>query len=321
MAGIPDAEVRKLLVFFYEGTFFGDGFFGMTRIEMFTGKGGVGKTTMSVATALKYAQSGKTLLISTDPSGSLSQIFSQALDQQVMAVAANLDAVELTREQVLALWRAKFAEEIYAVISSFLPVGREIIDYLEGAPGIEDEFMLDYLLTKSQANIYQTIVWDTAPTVTTLNLLNIQQLFYTHLTQAQKVYLKVKGIFSQVDPLSLINKWRELTAQIIVMLQTQTTAWVVANPERLPVEQALQVAASLTSFGIGVNGFLLNKMLPLELCGAHPFWLAKFEAQQCCRQRLLEAAGELPVKEIPELSSEKMALGVAGEVSGLLGKL
>ena len=61
---------------------------------MFTGKGGVGKTTMSVATALKYAQSGKTLLISTDPSGSLSEIFSQPLDQRVTEVAGNLDAVE-----------------------------------------------------------------------------------------------------------------------------------------------------------------------------------------------------------------------------------
>ena len=292
----------------------------MTRIEMFTGKGGVGKTTMSVATALKYAQSGKTLLISTDPSGSLSQIFSQALDQQVVEVASNLDAVELTRQQVLALWRAKFGEEIYTVLSAFLPVGREIIDYLEGAPGIEDEFMLDYLLTKAQSNIYQTIVWDTAPTVTTLNLLNIQQLFYTHLTQAQKVYLKVKGVFMQADPLSLINKWRQLTARIIEMLQTQTTAWVVANPERLPVEQAINIAASLTAFGIGVNGFILNKMLPPELCGTHPFWQAKFESQQRWRKRMLRSADGRRVKEIPELSGEMQAYGLLAEVAELLGK-
>ncbi|MDO9043012.1 MAG: ArsA family ATPase [Desulfocapsaceae bacterium] len=292
----------------------------MTRIEMFTGKGGVGKTTMSVATALQHAQSGKTLLISTDPSGSLSQIFSQALDQQVTEVASNLDAVELTRKQVLALWRAKFGDEIYTVLSSFLPVGREIIDYIEGAPGIEDEFMLDYLLTKAQSTVYQTIVWDTAPTVTTLNLLFIQQLFYSHLTQAQKVYLKIKGVFTHVDPLSLINKWRHLTAQIIEMLQTQTTAWVVANPERLPVEQALTIAASLTTFGIGVNGFILNKMLPAELCGTHPFWQAKFESQQRWRERMSQAAGGQMVKEIPELSGERMAHGLLEEVSELLGK-
>jgi len=275
---------------------------------------------MAVATALNSAQSGKTLLISTDPSGSLSQIFSQPLDQRVTEVASNLDGVELTRKLVLDLWRAKFGDEIYTVLSSFLPVGREIIDYIEGAPGVEEEFMLDYLLTKARSNLYQTIVWDTAPTVTTLNLLCIQQLFYTHLTQAQKLYLKVKGVLTHGDPLALINKWQHLTAQILAMLQSDTTAWVVANPERLPVEQALNIAASLTAFGIKVNGFILNKMLPLELCCAHPFWQVKFDAQQRWRQRLLQAADGRRVTEIPELSGEQLAHGFLGEVAGLLGK-
>ena len=293
----------------------------MTKIEMFTGKGGVGKTTMSVATALQYAQSGKTLLISTDPSGSLSEIFSQSLDQRVTEVAVNLDAVELTRELVLDLWRKKFADEIYAVLSSFLPVGREIIDYIEGAPGIEEEFMLDYLLTMAQSGTYETIVWDTAPTVTTLNLLFIQQLFYTHLTQAQKVYMKVKSVFNTVDPLALINKWKHLTAQIIELLQTDTTAWVVANPERLPVEQALNISDSLTKFGIDVNGFILNKMLPLELCQDHPFWQAKFQAQQRWRKRMLQAADARIVKEIPDLLGEMKVDGFLGEVSELLRKV
>jgi len=290
----------------------------MTKIEMFTGKGGVGKTTMSVATALHYAQSGRTLLISTDPSGSLSEIFAQPLDQRIVSVAANLDAVELTRRLVLDLWREKFADEIYAVLSSFLPVGREIIDYIEGAPGIDEEFMLDYLLTMAQSGDYQTIVWDTAPTVTTLNLLFIQQLFYSHLTQAQKVYMKVKGVFNKVDPLTLIDKWLKLTAQIIDLLRTDTSAWVVANPEHLPVEQALDIARSLTDFEIEVNGFILNKLLPLEVCEQHPFWLAKYKAQQDCRENLLRAAGTLPVKEIPELSGKMKIDGFLGEVAKLL---
>ncbi len=293
----------------------------MAKIEMFTGKGGVGKTTMSVATALQYAQAGKTLLISTDPSGSLSEIFSQALDQRVTTVAANLDAVELTRQLVLDLWREKFADEIYVVLSSFLPVGREIVDYIEGAPGIEEEFMLDYLLTMAQSGAYRTIVWDTAPTVATLNLLFIQQLFYSHLTQAQKVYMKVKGVFNKVDPLALINKWRQLTAQVIELLQTETTAWVVANPERLPVEQALDIADSLTKFGIGVNGFILNKVLPPEVCSTHPFWQTKFQAQQRWRKRMLLAADGRIVKEIPELLGEMRVDGFLGEVSELLRKV
>lgn len=287
---------------------------------MFTGKGGVGKTTMSVATALQHAGVGKTLLISTDPSGSLSEIFSRPLDRKVHTVAPNLDAVELTRKLVLDLWRDKFAEEIYTVLSSFLPVGREIIDYIEGAPGIDEEFMLDYLLTMAESGDYRTIIWDTAPTVTTLNLLFVQQMFYSHLTQAHKLYFKVKKVFNKVDPLALIDKWRSLTERIIELLQTDTCAWVVANPEPLPIEQAFDIADSFNDFGIEVKGFILNKVLPAELCQGHPFWQEKFNAQQKCREKMQQKSNNRPLKEIPELIGDIQVDGFLREVAGLLHK-
>ncbi|NPA24836.1 MAG: ArsA family ATPase [Deltaproteobacteria bacterium] len=288
-----------------------------TKIEMFTGKGGVGKTTMSVAGALYHSRFGRTLLISTDPSGSLSEIFSRPLDQRVTEVDENLEVVELTRRLVLDLWRKKFADEIYTVLSSFLPVGREIIDYIEGAPGIDEEFMLDYLLTAARSGRYETIVWDTAPTVTTLNLLFVQRLFYSHLTQAQKVYIKVKNVFSRVDPLALINQWLELTAAIIELLKTDTRSWVVANPERLPVEQALDIAASLADFGIGINGFILNKLLPGEVCAGSSFWEEKYSRQQDWRECLRQRAA-YPVREIPDLAGELSTPESLATVTSLL---
>ncbi len=290
----------------------------MTNIEMFTGKGGVGKTTTSVATALRHAKDGKTLIISTDPTGSLSNVFSCRVDKEICTVAPNLDAVELTREMILALWREKFADDMYAVLSSFLPVGRDIIDYIEGAPGIDEEFMLDYLLTVADSGKYQMIVWDTAPTITTLNLLFIQELFYSHLTQAQKIYLKVKNVFEKVDPLALIEQWRTLTLGIIDLLQSRTSSWVVANPEYLPVDQAMNVADSLEDFGIRVNGFIMNKVLSEEICQGHPFLTAKFDAQQKYRQQLRQAAADKTYKEIPELTGEMNIRGLLGEVAEYL---
>lgn len=290
------------------------------KIEMFTGKGGVGKTTMSVATALRRSEIGRTLLISTDPSGSLSEIFQKPLDKDVHTVAPNLDAVELTRQLVLELWREKFAEDLYAVLSSFLPVGREIIEYIEGAPGIDEEFMLDYLLTMADSGDYDFIVWDTAPTVTTLNLLFIQQMFYSHLTQAHKLYFKVQKVFNKVDPMALIDTWRTLTERIINMLQNDTVARIVANPEPLPVEQAADIAASFKDFGIEVEGFILNKVLPEEVCQTHPFWQAKFDAQQKCREKMQIKAKNLPVKEIPELVGDIDIDGFLGQVAKLLHK-
>jgi len=290
----------------------------MTNIEMFTGKGGVGKTTTSVATALRHARDGKTLLISTDPTGSLSNIFSRRVDQEVCTVAPNLDAVELTRKMILALWREKFADDVYAVLSSFFPVGRDIIDYIEGAPGIDEEFMLDYLLTMADSGEYRMIVWDTAPTVTTLNLLFIQELFYSHLTQAQKIYLKVKNVFHKADPLALIDQWRTLTLRIIELLQSRTSGWVVANPEHLPVDQAMNVADSLQNFGIKVNGFIMNKVLSEEICQGHPFLTTKFAAQQKYRQQLRQVAAARMYREIPELTGEMNIHGLLKDVAKYL---
>ena len=260
----------------------------------------------------------KRLLEDTDPSGSLSEIFSQPLDQKLHTVAPNLDAVELNRKLVLDLWREKFADDVYTVLSSFLPVGREIIDYIEGAPGIDEEFMLDYLLTMADSGDYDTIVWDTAPTVTTLNLLFIQRMFYTHLTQAHKLYFKVKKVFNNVDPLSLIEKWSTLTQRIIELLQNNTSTWIVANPEPLPVEQAFDIAESFDEFGIEVKGFILNKVLPEELGQGHPFWQAKFNAQQKCRATMQNKAGSYPIKEIPEMISSIEIDGFLKDVSTIL---
>lgn len=285
---------------------------------MFTGKGGVGKTTTSVATALGHAQDGKTLLLSTDPTRSLSNVFSRRVDREICNVGHNLDAVELTRTLILALWREKFGEDLYEVLSSFLPVGREILDYIEGAPGIDEEFMLDYLLTIADSGQYQTIVWDTAPTITTLNLLFIQDLFYSHLTQAQKIYLKVKTVFHQVDPLSLIDQWRTLTLNIIELLQTRTSAWVIANPEHLPVDQAVTVSQSLEDFGISVNGFIMNKVLPEEISLEHPFLKAKYDGQQRYRESLRLASEGKQYREIPELLGEMNPNGLLKEVATYL---
>ncbi len=272
----------------------------MKPILMFTGKGGVGKTTLAAASGLYWAQKAPTLLVSTDPAGSLTEIFGLAGGPEEEEVRPGLWAVELTREKVLALWREKFAQDIYAVLSAFFPVEEDIIDYIEGAPGIETEFMLDFLLTRLNTGRYGFIIWDTAPTASILKLLEVQYLFYTHLTQAQKVYLRVKGLFKGADPLSLIAKWRRLTEDIIAMLREKTAAWVVANPERLPVQEALSLARSLADFGVEVKGFILNKLLPEDLCPGCDFLEKKRLYQRDWQDYLLQKSPH-PVKVVPEM--------------------
>ena len=275
----------------------------MSEIMMFTGKGGVGKTTMSAATALFFAKTKKTLIVSTDPSGSLENIFHIGFEDKIKHIEENLDIVELTRKTVLRLWREKFADEIYTVLSSFLPVEKDIINYIEGAPGIDEEFMLDYVLTALKSGKYDLIVWDTAPTASILNLLKVQYLFYTHLTQAQKVYLTLKSVIKSENPLNLIRKWRTLTENIIDMLKNNTSAWIVTNPERLPVEQALSLGNSLKSFGIFINGYILNRLLADNICKSCEFLNSKRLYQKTWKDTLYQKS-TLPIKTVPEISGD-----------------
>ncbi len=270
---------------------------------MFTGKGGVGKTTLSAASALLSKEDRRTLLLSTDPAGSLAEIFQRDLTEKTVSVVPKLDVVELSRKTVLKLWHDQFADEIYSVLSSFLPVEKDILNYIEGAPGIDEEFMLSYLLNIQRSGTYDVIIWDAAPTSTTLKLLDLQKIFYTHLTEAEKLYLKFRGFLKGANPVELIAKWRRLTEDVINMLKRDTSVWIVANPERLPVEQALMIAASLADFGIGVNGYVMNRLLAENICSGCNFLEKKFLSQKRWRETLARKSSR-PILEVPELAEE-----------------
>ena len=101
------------------------------RIVMFCGKGGVGKTTTASATALHFAKKGKrTLLLSTDPSPSLSDILEVDVKGNITKIqsVSGLAAVELDYEDIVEQWTEKFGDEVYDVISSFLPIETDIIE-------------------------------------------------------------------------------------------------------------------------------------------------------------------------------------------------
>jgi len=243
------------------------------RIVMFCGKGGVGKTTCASTTALHFTLNGKrTLLISTDPSPSLSDMFETDVMGNIKTVASTrLDAVELDYDKIVDLWKEKFGEEVYDVVSSFLPVEHDIIDYIAGAPGIGDEFALSYIYDLYVSGLYDVIVWDTAPAGGTLSLLKLEDTFFRHLGEAARLYVKVRTALNALtqgkakDPLKIIGEWQKLAHDILSMVKDDNTmALMVTIPEALSVNQTKRVAEELEKFGINVGGLIINQVLTEE---------------------------------------------------------
>ena len=245
----------------------------MVRVVSFWGKGGDGKTTCAASVALKLAQEGRSvLLISSDYVPALSEILGVSLSPRPTRVWRGLWAAELDESAIIELWKARFGDEVYKVVSSFLPVGKEIVDYIAGAPGIADQYALYYVYELWREGGYDYIVWDTMAAGGGLRMLRIEREVYTHLGDAARMYLRLKGFLERLrrgegDPLSLIESWRELAENVLGFLAAEDhRAYLVTRPAYLDYAISKRIFSELTSFDMNVSGVIVN-MAPSEECG------------------------------------------------------
>ncbi|MCD6484518.1 MAG: ArsA family ATPase [Candidatus Odinarchaeota archaeon] len=250
-----------------------------TRIIAMFGKGGVGKTTCSAALATKLAEKYKVLIITNDPTPALSDIYGVKLRAEPTQIKGyNLYGVEISSEMAIQLWKKKFGDDVYQVLSSILPVDESIIDYVAGAPMISDEFIPAYLLELWKSNEYDFIVWDTAPAGGTLRLIKLEQEMYEHLGSAAKLYLSMKSVIDKISrkrkksPLKLIEEWKKLAEEILQMVSSpQFHAYIVTIPEWLGLTQAKKIYEEMTEFSIHIKGIIVNQVASHDICDCE-FW-------------------------------------------------
>jgi len=209
-----------------------------------------------------------------EPSPSLTDILEINVLGDITKVpeVQNLEAVELDYDKVLEMWKIKFGDEIFEVISSFLPVEEEIIDYIAGAPGIDEEFALSYVFDIYMSGEYDVIVWDTAPAGGTLSLLYLQETFYNHMRDAAKLYIRLKETLEALtgrekrDPLKIIGEWEKLAENVLLMVRAENTvAYLVTIPEGLGVSQTERIKKDLEKFQVNIGGIIINNYIPVEL--------------------------------------------------------
>jgi arsenite-transporting ATPase len=239
------------------------------QVLMFGGKGGVGKTTTSATTALHYASAGRqTLIVSSDLTPSLSDIFETQVGATETAIpnVPNLWGLEIDPEEVMRRWKVKFGPEIYEASQIFVDMPYdELVDYVAMAPGIQEEFMLDFILERVRSGQYDLVVWDTAPAGDTLRLLELPYKFLNHLRTAPRVYLGVRDKLqlSKTPFLELIDSWRALSKEIAEFFRdpANTEFILVTIPEALGVYQAQRLVGEFAHFGLDIHHLIVNHVI------------------------------------------------------------
>jgi arsenite-transporting ATPase len=302
------------------------------ELVLIGGKGGVGKTTCATAIAVHFARLGrKTLVISSDPTPSLSDIFEKEIgDRQTPITAVDgLYAIEISSDVVLNMWRERFGPEIYEVISSFANIDYEFVDYIGTAPGIEEEYMLSYILGLVESKEFDLVVWDTAPAGHTLRLLHLPQIFLKHLEAATKFYMNIYSYFDKLKEavklqkgkrtlLEIISSWETIALKIVDFIRDQEKSEfiIVTIPEALGVKQTERIIADFDQYELMVNHMIINNVVKEADC---PFHKARKAMQSEYIKILKDRYGQrIKLIKVPMAPHEIKGVGRIEQVSEIL---
>ena len=251
------------------------------KVIMFCGKGGVGKTTCAAATALHHASTGKkTLVISTDLTPSLRDIFELDGEKKPAVVTENLYLDEIGYDDVKLLWDKKFGPEVYEVFSSFISISYEdFVEFIVSIlPGLRDEFMVDYVRELSESGEFDTVVWDTAPAGQTLGLLEMPSMLNKHLKPALRIYSSLKIMRQKKrSVLGVIKEWQKLSEKDIEFLKNGVDFNLVTIAEALAVRQLEGIFEEFQAFGLRIGHIIINQVIEET---DSPFLLNKAQMQQ-----------------------------------------
>jgi arsenite/tail-anchored protein-transporting ATPase len=255
------------------------------KLIMIGGKGGVGKTTCASAIAVKIAADGKkVLVISSDPTPSLSDIFEVTIGSEETKIIDQYElyGLEISSEVVLNKWKERFGSEIYEVISSFARVDYDFVDYIGTAPGIEEEYMLSFIVDLVEGGKYDAVVWDTAPAGHTLRLLHLPHLFLKHLEAATKFYMNMYSYLERLKEmtglkgskrtlLAIIENWEGLSKKIIEFIRddNMTKYVIVTIPEALGVKLTGRMIEEFEKNGLEVKDIIINYAVKSGDCQFH----------------------------------------------------
>jgi arsenite-transporting ATPase len=267
------------------------------RFLFFTGKGGVGKTSIACATAIQLAEAGqRVLLVSTDPASNVGQVFGISIGNHITAIAnvPGLAALEIDPQAAAQAYRDRIVGPVRGVLPE--AVVKSVEEQLSGACTTEiaafDEFTA--LLTESALTAdYDHIIFDTAPTGHTIRLLQLPGAWNGFLEAG-------KGDASCLGPLAGLEKQRAQYKAAVDALadEARTRLILVARAQQATLREVARTHGELASIGLSQQYLVINGILPVSEAGKDPLAAAIYQREQEALKAIPDALKALPRDEV-----------------------
>lgn len=303
------------------------------RVILYTGKGGVGKTSVAAATACKLAAEGRRVIVmSTDQAHSLGDSFETKLGSEPAKVAENLDAMEIDVVKESEQAWGNLQEYLKQILTSRAEGGIEAEELLI-FPGLEELFSLFKILDIYEAQQYDVMIVDCAPTGETMSLLKFPEMFGgiikkilpmkrkmaktagSLVERMVKITMPKDRVFADIERLlDKLDRLQEL------MLNTEVLSIrIVTTAEKIVIKEAKRNFTCLHLYHYNVDAIIVNKVYPPEaLEGYFNKWV---NLQEEGIRDLKESFHGIPMFFLMLQPKELKGLSVLGQVSGLYGEV
>lgn len=290
------------------------------RIILYTGKGGVGKTSVAASTALRASQLGyKTIAISTDAAHSLADSFDMPLGNEPKKISANLWGQEPELSHALAVHWGTIQQWVLALLS-WRGIDEIIASEMAVLPGMEELANLLYILDYYERAQYDVIIVDCAPTGETLRLLSfpeilrwwMDRIFPIQRRAATLLRPMVKGLTDIPFPSDQVFKTAEaLFTQLDKMRAVftdpeKTSVRLVVNPEKMVIKEAQRTYTYLNLYGYATDLIVCNRIIPPEV--SDPYFDVWKQRQNQHFQSIEERFSPIPIRTIPLFPTEVVGI-------------
>ncbi len=278
------------------------------RFLFFTGKGGVGKTSIACATAVRLAGTGKrVLLVSTDPASNVGQVFGITIGNRITPIAAvpQLSALEIDPQAAAQTYRDRIVGPVRGVLPE--PVVRGIEEQLSGACTTEiaafDEFTA-LLVGSALTAEFDHVIFDTAPTGHTIRLLQLPGAWSGFLEAG-------KGDASCLGPLAGLEKQRSQYRAAVDALSDagRTRLVLVSRAQKASLHEAARTHDELAAIGLSQQYLVINGVLDAGDAADDPLALAIVKREQAALDAMPDPLKQLPCDEIDLKPFDLVGLG------------